>query len=188
MLGTQRRSQGTRQVRAGAAGLSAFFTDGEVEGRGAAVLGTLSRKGSCIAPPGSSRERTFFLTSRRSSGRPQLSRNGAASGPKPGGGHLLAFAGIRRPETVSPRSPRRLRKSKPASSGGLCDAGLEGVIRSVFWAAELLSLVTTPASLYKRQSEPVREEMFSGLIQQTGPRLHLGCQRSEVSGRRESGG
>lgn len=72
--------------------------------------------------------------------------------------------------TVAPRSPRRLRKSEPASPGGLCDPGLEGVIPSVFWAAELLlSLVTTPASLYKRETEPVREEILSGLIQQLGP-------------------
>lgn len=85
--------------------------------------------------------------------------------------------------TVAPRSPRRLRKSEPASPGGLCDPGLEGVIPSVFWAAELLlSLVTTPASLYKRESEPVREEMLSGLIQLPGPGLRLGCPRSKVLG------
>lgn len=38
--------------------------------------------------------------------------------------------------TVAPRSPSRLRKSEPASPGGVCGPGLEGVIRSVFWVAE----------------------------------------------------
>lgn len=60
--------------------------------------------------------------------------------------------------------------------------GVGGSHPSVFRAAELLSLVTTPASLYKRESELVREEMLSGLIQQPGPGLRLGCPRSEVGG------
>lgn len=146
------------------------------------MLGTLSRKGACIALPGPSRERTFFLTSRRSSGRPQLSRNGAASGPKPGGGHLLAFARIRR------RSPRAVPGACGSRSrlhlAGCAARGWRESWKCLLGCRELLSsLLITPATLYQRESEPVIEEMGG----YPATRTRAASRLSKVRGLREEG-
>lgn len=82
--------------------------------------------------------------------------------PKPGGEpsetrHHLAFARIRR------RSPRAVPGACGSRSrlhlAGCAARGWRESSKCLLGCRELLSLLITPATLYKRESEPVREEM-----------------------------